>query len=60
MEQVLSRRLVAVLCADVAGYSALVGEDESGTVAALKGHQIAVLELLQLSLIHISEPTRPY
>ncbi len=47
MEQVLSRRLVAVLCADVAGYSALVGEDESGTVAALKGHQIAVLELLQ-------------
>lgn len=47
MEQVLSRRLVAVLCADIAGYSALIGADESGTVAALKGHQTAVLQLLQ-------------
>lgn len=47
MDQVLSRRLAAVLCADVAGYSALIGADESGTVAALKGHQTAVLQLLQ-------------
>lgn len=47
MEHVLSRRLAAVLCADVAGYSALIGADESGTVAALKGHQTAVLQLLQ-------------
>jgi len=47
MEHVLSRRLAAVLCADVAGYSALVGADESGTIAALKGHQSAVLQLLQ-------------
>src|SRR6218665_1981327 len=47
MEQVLSRRLVAVLCADVAGYSALVSIDEAGTVAALKGHQVAVIQLLQ-------------
>lgn len=47
MEQVLSRRLAAVLCADIAGYSALIGADESGTVAALKGHQTAVLQLLE-------------
>lgn len=47
MEQVLSRRLAAVLCADVAGYSALIGADESGAVAALKGHQSAVLQLLK-------------
>ncbi|MDC9823392.1 adenylate/guanylate cyclase domain-containing protein [Devosia sp. ZB163] len=47
MEQVLSRRLAAVLCADVAGYSALVGVDEAGTVAALKGHQTAVILLLE-------------
>lgn len=47
MEHVLSRRLAAVLCADVAGYSALVGADKSGTVTALKGHQTAVLQLLQ-------------
>ncbi|MDB5541479.1 MAG: adenylate cyclase [Devosia sp.] len=47
MEQVLSRRLAAVLCADIAGYSALIGADESGSVAALKGHQTAVLQVLQ-------------
>lgn len=47
MEQVLSRRLAAVLCADIAGYSALVGADESSAIAALKGHQTAVLLLLQ-------------
>lgn len=47
MEQVLSRRLAAVLCADIAGYSALVSADESGAIAALKGHQAAVIEVLQ-------------
>ena len=47
MDQVLSRRLAAVLCADVAGYSALIGADEAGAVAALRGHQTAVLQLLQ-------------
>ena len=46
MEQILSRRLAAVLCADIAGYSALVGADEAGTVAALKGHQAAVIDVL--------------
>ena len=46
MDQVLSRRLAAVLCADIAGYSALVGADESGTIAALRGHQAAVNEVL--------------
>ena len=33
MEQILSRRLAAVLCADIAGYSALISADESGAVA---------------------------
>ncbi len=46
MDQVLSRRLAAVLCADIAGYSALVGADESGAISALKGHQTAVIEVL--------------
>src|SRR5215468_4333367 len=31
-----TRRLAAILAADVAGYSRLMGEDEEGTVAALK------------------------
>jgi class 3 adenylate cyclase len=30
------RRLVAIVSADVAGYSRLMGRDESGTLAALK------------------------
>lgn len=46
MEQILSRRLAAVLCADIAGYSALIGADESGTVVALRGHLAAVQQLL--------------
>jgi len=31
-----SRRLAAILAADVAGYSRLMGADEEGTLAALK------------------------
>ena len=31
------RRLAAIVSADVAGYSRLMGRDESGTLAALKG-----------------------
>src|SRR5215472_13753600 len=31
-----ARRLAAILAADVAGYSRLMGEDEDGTLAALK------------------------
>jgi len=30
------RRLAAVLAADVVGYSRLMGQDEAGTLAALK------------------------
>ena len=32
----LERRLAAILAADVVGYSRLMGEDEEGTLAALK------------------------
>jgi adenylate cyclase len=33
------RRLVAILAADIAGYSRLMGIDEEGTLRALKGHR---------------------
>src|SRR6185312_11137173 len=33
------RRLSAIVSADVAGYSRLMGADESGTLAALKAHR---------------------
>jgi class 3 adenylate cyclase len=32
----IQRRLAAILAADVAGYSRLMGEDDEGTLAALK------------------------
>jgi adenylate cyclase len=35
----VERRLAAVLAADVAGYSRLMGADEEGTLAALKTHR---------------------
>jgi adenylate cyclase len=31
-----TRRLAAILAADVVGFSKLVGEDEAGTLAALR------------------------
>jgi TolB-like protein/class 3 adenylate cyclase len=35
------RRLAAILAADVAGYSRLMGQDEAGTVQALRAHRAA-------------------
>jgi adenylate cyclase len=40
----LERRLAAILAADVVGYSALMGRDEAGTLAALKAHRREVFE----------------
>jgi adenylate cyclase len=38
------RRLAAILAADVAGYSRLMGADEEGTHERLKGHLSALIE----------------
>ncbi|MEO1016227.1 MAG: adenylate/guanylate cyclase domain-containing protein [Pseudomonadota bacterium] len=38
------RRLAAILAADVAGYSRLVGVDEEGTLEALRAHRLEVIE----------------
>jgi len=43
MGQSQSRRLAAILAADIAGYSALMGADEARTVNDLEGHQAVVL-----------------
>jgi len=40
------RKLAAVLAADIAGYSALMGADEAGTVRDLKAHQAVVLPMI--------------
>jgi adenylate cyclase len=39
MKQPVERRLAAILAADVAGYSRLMGADEEGTLDRLKGHR---------------------
>ena len=41
----MKRRLAAILAADIADYSRLMGEDEAATVRDLKGHQAVVLPL---------------
>ena len=38
------RRLAAILAADVAGYSRMMGQDEAGTLAALKAQRFEVIE----------------
>jgi len=42
----IKRRLTAILAADIAGYSRLMGQDEAATVRDLKGHQEVVLPLV--------------
>ncbi len=43
-EERVQRRLAAILAADVVGYSRLMGADEAGTLAALKGHREALFD----------------
>jgi class 3 adenylate cyclase/pimeloyl-ACP methyl ester carboxylesterase len=40
----VERRLAAILAADVAGYSRLMGEDEAGTLALLTRHRTELIE----------------
>jgi adenylate cyclase len=41
-----NRKLVAIMAADIAGYSALMGADEARTVRDLKAHQAVVLPMI--------------
>src|ERR1700681_3360485 len=41
-----SRKLAAVLAADVVGYSRLMGQDDAATVRDLKAHQAVVLPMI--------------
>ena len=40
----MERRLAAIVAADVAGYSRLMGMDEEGTLTQLKGHRQALVD----------------
>ena len=43
------RRLAAILAADVAGYSRLMGADEEGTLAALKASRREILSIPKIA-----------
>lgn len=43
-EERVQRRLAAILAADVAGYSRLMGADEEGTLSALKAHRRELID----------------
>jgi adenylate cyclase len=42
----MERRLAAIVCADVAGYSRMMGTDEEGTHATFKAHRSAVYPII--------------
>ncbi len=44
MAKNVQRRLAAILVADVVGYSRLIGEDEAGTLEALRAHREKLIE----------------
>ena len=48
-EERVQRRLAAILAADVAGYSRLMGEDEAGTRARFNAH---IHELIEPTIAH--------
>src|SRR5258708_33621224 len=42
----MERRLAAIVCADVAGYSRMMGADEDGTHATLNAHRTAIYPII--------------
>jgi adenylate cyclase len=42
----MERRLAAIVCADVVGYSRMMGADEEGTHAAFKAHRSAIYPII--------------
>src|SRR5215468_167462 len=42
----VSRKLAAILAADIAGYSALMAADEGATIRDLKAHQAVILPMI--------------
>jgi adenylate cyclase len=53
-----SRRLAAILAADVAGYSRLIGADEQGTLARLKAIRSELIDP-QIAAHHGGSSRRP-
>jgi class 3 adenylate cyclase len=43
----LERKLTAILCADIFGYSRLMGEDEEATLRTLSSHRKLIYSLIE-------------
>ena len=43
-QEIIARRLAAILSADVVGYSRLMGADEAGTLGALRAHRAELID----------------
>jgi adenylate cyclase len=58
-EQGFKRKLAAILCADVEGYSRLMGDDEEATTRTLKSYHCGAVERIRppLNLIESFETT---
>jgi len=54
-----TRRLAAILAADMVGYSRLMGLDEAGTATALREHRAAADPLIAQQGGRIVNPTSP-
>src|SRR6201981_1051507 len=44
--EVREQRLAAIVCADIAGYSRMMGTDEAGTHASFKAHRSAIYPII--------------
>jgi hypothetical protein len=60
VKDVLQRRLAAVLAADVVGYSRLMGQDEAGTLAALKARRKASCRMMGSTGCRYAVPRWPH
>ena len=47
MSQTLHRKLAAIICADIAGYSRLMGDDDVATVQALNVYRALITDLIE-------------
>ena len=52
-----NRRLAAIVAADIAGYSRLIGRDEEGTLRALRAHRNEFIDPL-IAEHRCQQPTR--
>jgi class 3 adenylate cyclase len=55
---VLERKLTAILCADVYGYSRLMGEDEEATIRNLSAHRGTIDRLIEQHAAFVPTCTR--